>query len=577
MGLWDGSMGDHIYSKKDFEWRETKPSRWFLGWWICLVIGVGALFVRAMELQIWSGEYFWAMADDQRVRLVSIPTARGIIYDRNGEPLLRNIPVFRKLVIDREKGLYFDVISREEALAMQQTDEGPRVIEAVDREYLYGKELAHVLGYLGEASQDEIDQSKVGQGNCAAKLEMGSLVGRAGVEGAYDCVLRGKDGTLLLEVDTSGGMVREFGRQAPVSGNRLDLTIDLGLQKKAYEALGGKVGGLVAIDPTTGEVLAMVSAPTFDPEWFGMTSRLGAKYQTNETLADLFNAPEKPLLNRTVASMYPPGSIFKLVVATAGLEEGTIDKNALYTDTGLIQMGSYQFRNWYFLKYGTGEGSMNVVRALARSTDTFFYDLGGKLGPEKMAKWARVLGFGSQTGVGLQSEAVGLIPDPEWKIATRNEKWYLGNSYHMSIGQGDVLVTPLQVAAMTSVFANNGVKCQPHLVKGESNCKSVGIGLENLGTVIAGMEAACSPGGTASVFFNSTYAVACKTGTAEYGPVDANGRRATHAWITVMSLDKDEENKVKPLVVSVLVEGGGEGSIVAAPIAKQVMDYWQNS
>ncbi len=532
--------------------------------------------MRAMDLQVWRGEYFFAMADEQRVRLVSIPASRGIIYDRNGEPLVRNVPVFRKLVIDSIKGLHFVVIDRDEALSLQKGDEAVRVIEAVDREYFYGKEMAHVLGYLGESTEDEIAKSGADNESCAKKLELGSLIGRGGVEAWYDCALRGTDGTLLLEVDTSGGAVREFGRQPPIGGNRLDLTIDLELQKKAYAALGEKVGAVVALDPTTGEVLAMVSGPTFDPEWFGMRSRLGARYQTNDALGELFSDPARPLLNRVTGSMYPPGSVFKMVVATAGLEEGKIDKHATYTDTGLIQMGSYQFRNWYYLRYGAGEGAMNVVRALGRSTDTFFYDLGGKLGPEAMASWSRKFGLGQATGVEIPGEAVGLIPDSEWKLKTRNERWYLGNSYHMSIGQGDVLATPMQVAVMTGVFGNEGKLCRPRLAKGESECEDVGVSRDNLETVISGMVAACSPGGTAGVFFNSVPRVGCKTGTAEFGPRDALGKRATHAWFTVMDLGAEEGQKRKPLVVSVIVEGGGEGSTVAAPIAKELTDYWFN-
>jgi len=577
MGQWGWSMGDHVYSKEDFQWREPKQSRkWFLGWWLCLVLGVGVLLLRAMELQVWSGEYFYARADDQRMRLVSIPASRGIIYDRNGEPLVRNVPVFRKLMIDPAKGLYLAVIDREEALAMKEIDEQVQVVEAVDRQYLYGKELAHVLGYLGETNEDEINASGLVNQVCAKKLELGSLIGRAGIESWLDCTLRGNDGTLLLEVDTSGGMVREFGREAPVSGNRVDLTIDLGLQKKAYESMGDKVGALVAMDPSNGEVLAMVSTPSYDPEWFGLKSRIDAKFQTNESLNDLFNAPGKPLLNRAVSSMYPPGSVFKLVTALAGLEENKIDANDLYTDTGIVQMGTYQFRNWYYLKYGAGEGSMNVVRALARSTDTFFYDLGGKIGPDGMAMWARNLGYGTLTGIEIPGEARGLIPDPEWKLSVKNERWYLGNSYHMSIGQGDVLVTPIQVAEVTSVFANEGTICAPHLVKSDGKCNKVNVSSTNLETVIAGMRAACSPGGTASVFNEVAYGVGCKTGTAEYGPRDEYGRRETHGWITVMGMGKNDvtEGDVKPFVVSVLVEGGGEGSVVAAPIAKEVMDYW---
>jgi len=241
-----------------------------------------------------------------------------------------------------------------------------------------------------------------------------------------------------------------------------------------------------------------------------------------------------------------------------------------------VQMGTYQFRNWYYLKYGAGEGSMNVVKALARSTDTFFYDLGGKLGPDLMAKWARNLGYGSITGIEIPGEVSGLIPDPEWKLKTKNERWYLGNSYHMSIGQGDVLVTPIQVAQVTGVFANEGMICAPHLVKGDASCNKANINMADLETVIAGMRAVCSPGGTAVVFNDVPYGVGCKTGTAEYGPRDEFGRRETHGWITVMGIGNNDEDMVraKPFVVSVLVEGGGEGSIVAAPIAKEVMDYW---
>ena len=268
------------------------------------------------------------------------------------------------------------------------------------------------------------------------------------------------------------------------------------------------------------------------------------------------------MFNRAIAGAYPPGSTFKIVTTAAGIEDGKIDKNTLFEDTGQIVVGDYTYRNWYFTQYGKTEGKIDVIGAIKRSTDTFFYKVGEWVGPEKLTIWAQKFGLGKKTGLDISGEALGLVPDPGGR------RWFLGNTYHLAIGQGDLLATPLQINMMTSVIANGGRLCRPAIsdqLSATSNCQDLELKAETLRLVREGMKEACSPGGTAFPFFDFTPAVACKTGTAEFG--DPQNR--THAWLTAFAPADDPE-----IVVTVLVEAGGEGSSVAAPIARKVLEEW---
>ncbi len=556
-----------------------------VGWWLLVGIGMLVIVSRLVKLQVVEGKQNRLLADEQRIRLVQIPAARGLIVDRNGDAVVQNRPLFRRMVVDAQQGVRLEPISRKEALDLEVEGYGPSIIEGVGRNYLYGRFLVHVLGYVGEASSEEIknqsfdaaqdknsDMEKKEDDVCNVEYELGDVVGRTGVEQAWDCWLRGKNGAQLVEVDTAGKLVRQVGKRAPVSGNRLQLTIDVNLQKAVWKALQGSTGAVVVSQADTGEVLAMVSYPDYDPE---VLDPMNAEIYADEIIK-LFNDEERPLVNRTVAAVYAPGSTFKIVTAAAALEEGLIDESYRYEDTGVVRLGDYEYKNWYLTQYGGKEGLIGITKAIARSTDTFFYNTGEMVGADKLAEWGRKFGLGSETGVGLSEELAGLVPDPDWKLKTIGEKWYLGNTYHMAIGQGDLLTTPLQVNAMTGVIASGGKWCKPSLVKNseaiiqnseEDGCKEIGLREKTLQLIKEGMVGACSPGGTAFPLFDFKPQVACKTGTAEFGPADEHGVRKTHAWLTAFAPADDPQ-----VVVTVVLESGGEGSSDAAPVAKEVLE-----
>ena len=256
------------------------------------------------------------------------------------------------------------------------------------REYIFGEAMSQLLGFVGEASETELD-----------KWQLKDIVGKMGLEQQYDERLRGKDGSELFEKDTLGQKIREIGRREPSSGENLTLTVDSGLQREAYKILKQRRGAVVASDPTSGEILALVSSPGFKPDKL-------EKYLTDKDL---------PFLNRAVSGEYPPGSVFKIITAAAALEEGRVSEQTLIEDTGVIKVGDYSYSNWYFTQYGRKEGKINLTRALARSNDIFFYKLGEELGMAALADWAKYFGAGAKTKIDLPGEASGLMPDPAWK------------------------------------------------------------------------------------------------------------------------------------------------------------------
>ncbi|MDP3888871.1 MAG: penicillin-binding transpeptidase domain-containing protein [bacterium] len=532
--------------------------------YLILFVLFGVLLFRLFNLTLVSGAHNRELADGQRIRVHKIVAPRGVIFDRNGKALVRNVPVFKKCTPLRQDfagQVKCEEVSRDDALKMEVENKDSDLITEVGREYLYGEAMAHLLGYLGEATEGEVRGGKWG---------VGSLVGRTGIEQQYEDQLSGQDGGELVEVDTHGVILRKIGRKEPVPGKNIFLSIDADLQKAAYDALEGKKGAVVASDPNTGQVLALVSSPSFDPNVFApASSRLRG---ASERARKILNDQNLPMFNRAIGGAYPPGSTFKIVTTTAGLEEGKITPQTEIVDTGELVVGVFSFSNWYYTRSGKTEGSINVIRALARSTDTFFYKLGEMTGAPKIVDWAKKYGVGQISGIDLPGETAGQIPDP-------SHDWFLGNTYHLAIGQGALGLTVLQDNTMTNVVANGGKLCQPSVVmrsgKGEVEsgkkdvrseiCEDIGIKKETLDTIREGLKEVCSPGGTAGVFFNFVPQTACKTGTAEYNDPSGN----THAWLTSYApYDKPE------ISVTALVEAGGEGSVVAAPIAKKVMEQY---
>jgi penicillin-binding protein 2 len=498
----------------------SEKSQSWLSWFLkgLLIFGLIVILGRLIELQVIKGSYFLALAEDNRIRNERIVAPRGSILARGGE-----------------------------ILASDQDG---------NRNYPLRDEAAHITGYMSIVSEEEV--GKVDP-KCTDKgaFISGSLVGRQGLEEEYRCHLRGIDGERLIEVDTKGEQIRVLGTKNPTPGDNLFTTIDFGLQKKIAAVVKNadipkeKAAAVVATD-SKGEILGFYSSPSFDP------------LKVNEYLVD----PNLPLFNRIISGTYHPGSIFKIITSIAALEEGKITPEYTYNDQGVITINEFSYTNWYFTQYGGREGEISLARALARSTDTYFYKVGEMLGVEALAKWANVFGVGQPTNIDIPGEMVGLVPTPKWKKETKGENWFLGNTYHMSIGQGDLTTTPLEANVITSVIASNGLLCQPHFVAvgGKNYCKKLEINKDYISDVVEGMKGACAPGGTAFPFFEFEPKVACKTGTAETLDEDK-----THAWFTVFGPVDSPEPEI---VLTILVENGGEGSKVAAPIAKEILQYW---
>ncbi len=517
---------------------------------VILFFGLGILLARLVSLTLVEGIRYKTLASENRIREVKVDAPRGIIYDRMGNILVRNTPVFKKSNTE----IFFE---------KKPSSASGEFLEGIVRDYIYGSLFAHVVGFTGEVSEEEIKDQRSKIKNNEFDYKSGDIVGKTGIEKEYDKILRGIDGKELVEVDATGNKVRVMGRLSPKSGNNLNVTLDLKLQQVAFDALKDKKGAIVATIPETGEVLVLYSSPSFDPNNFIRGSNLDEILQNEE---------DRPLFNRVVSGTYPPGSTFKLITSVAALESGAINKDTEIEDTGVLTVGSFSFGNWYFSRYGRKEGMLNIVGAIRRSNDIFFYKIGELTGIDTIALWARKMGTEKVTGIDIEGEAKGVMPDSEWVKRVRDEDWYLGNTYHVAIGQGDILATPIQVNAWTNVIANNGRVCRPHLIKSQisnlksqNECKDLGIKEETIDLVREGMRQACATGGTGWPLFNFKIPTACKTGTAEFG----DPKDKTHAWFTVFAPVYNPQ-----ISITVLVEAGGEGSNVAAPIAKKMLEEW---
>jgi penicillin-binding protein 2 len=511
---------------------------------LVLVTAFLVLLAAIIRTQLFAGAYYRELANGNRIRQIPIHAPRGIIYDRNEIPLTANLPSFR---------LNDQTISKDQAISLEASGklpEGQNLEIDSSRSYLFGPAFAHVLGYVSEIDAAELKAKPA--------YALGDKIGRGGVEEQQEATLRGLDGRELAEVDALGKKLRVLSTVPPVPGKNIRLSIDAALQQAAFREIAGKKAAVVATDPQTGEVLALVSTPSFDPNVFTDLSLSGS--DRARELGQIFTDPAQPLFDRAIAGTYPPGSTFKIVTATAGLETGAISATTLIEDTGVLVVGPYKFPNWKWLAGGGVEGNLDVVGAIQKSNDIFFYKVGELVGIDDLVAWAKKYGLGGRLGIDLPGEAAGLV---------RNDRdWYLGDTYHTAIGQGDLLVTPLQDNTWTNVIASGGKLCRPH-VAGAPVCRDMGLKPETVSLIRRGMMAACAPGGTAYPLYGfkvngKTIALACKTGTAEYGDTAAG---KTHAWLTVFAPAEKPE-----ITLTVLVEGGGEGSDVAAPIAKKILE-----
>ncbi len=553
---------------------QTQP---WLPWFLrgLLILGFSVLISRLIELQVVKGGYYRKLAEGNRIRRVPITAPRGKVIARGGEVIVGNREVRKRVIFDPESGY-----EKVDDIVGTKSDE---IITEWVRDYKLGGDAAHITGYLGEVKQDEV--GKVDP-RCQEKgpRKLGSLVGRTGLEEQYECILSGIDGEELVEVDSGGNKIRTLGRRETVSGEDIKTTIHYGLQKKvaeimlSSEEIAPSRRGAVIITDTSGQILALYSSPSYDPNIFV------GKGNSNKIMT-ILKDKNLPLFNRVIGGKFHPGSVVKPVIATAALEEGIIDEDFIYDDTGQITIqspfGTFSYKNWFFTQYGKVEGKINVVRAIARSTDTFFYKVGELLGIGKINQWAEEFGWKSITGIDIPGEIVSLIPNPDWKEQVKGERWFLGNTYHVSIGQGDIALTPLSVNTAISTIASGGLLCTPHIISNEESknyqfpitnfqCGDLGIGQKTVDLVKEGMREACSSGGTGFTFFDfsATHSgqvdVACKTGTAETAE---EGK--THAWFVAFAPVDEAE-----IVTTVLVEKGGEGSYIAGPVAREIFDYW---
>ena len=499
-------------------------------------------------------------------------------------------------------------ISREVALILEEEHlDWPGVLVQVSpvREYLQGPLLSHVLGYVGpipEAMADEYAARGYDPNR--------NRVGLAGLEYTFEEELRGQDGQKLVEVDVAGREVRIAGKPRPVvPGNSLRLTLDLDLQQAVTDILQEqlriihkKQGVVIALDPQTGKILALVSLPSYDNNAF--TSGISVK-----DLRDLQENPFRPLVNHAISGQFPPGSTFKIIVAAAGLEEGVITESTRFYCGGILWLPNrfypedpslaQPFYCWIYHNYHGHHGSMNVISGLGQSCDIYFYHVGGGyrdqvegLGEVRMGYYAELFGMGSRSGIDLPGEAPGLVPTSKWKRINYSESWVTGDTYNMSIGQGFVLATPLQVLDSAATIANGGTLYRPQLVEEVMDSKGntvwafapdvirkLPISPENIDLVRRGMRAAVAgPGATAWAIQVPGVAVAGKTGTAEFfedrnkdgiPDKDREGNLPTHAWFTAFAPYDNPE-----IALVVFIYGGGEGSATAVPVANEILNYY---
>lgn len=557
------------------------------------VFAIGFLFLtRLFYLQIVEGNKNRLLSDSNRTRTIVIHAPRGIFFDRNNTPLVYNVPGFRKTENDKTI-----LLSQKEALSSLAKKEKNISIDAL-RNYPYKESFAHVLGYIGQISKEDLERVEFSTYNG------GDLVGKTGLERVLEKTLKGEEGKRLIEINSMGEEVRILGETDPLPGEDIVLTLDAKLQDASYKAFGDVKKGAVIASTPQGEILALVSKPSFDPNLFTMgqgykTATDSAYQKSSEVLLDGEN---QPLLDRAVSGTYPPGSTFKLITAASGLENGIIDDSYTVEDTGIVRIGDFSFANWYYTQYGGKDGIVDVVKGIARSNDIFFYKLAEKIGVNKLSDMARKFGLGKKTGIELLGEEAGIVPDPKWKEEEIGEQWYLGDTYHYGIGQGFLLTTPLQVNQWTQVIANGGSLYQPTLLKSDKRkaIREKFLNEKTIALVREGMIESCSPGGVAWPLFNfkvknaklkvdgknileapvSTSSasssaqlakderivtVACKTGTAQHG----GEKTLPHAWITLFAPAYDPQ-----IVVTVLAESAGEGSNIAAPIAKKILEEW---
>lgn len=595
-------MKDQRYIKGDGE-----PRKRLLG----LSITVAALFfllvTRLWYLQIVESDNLLDLSESNRLRFVPVAASRGAILDRNGKVLVSNTPSFSLAVIPQDvknKELLFGRLAK--SLSIDQSEllekwekgkgrakyypimlasgitrdqlefleENRLQLSGIDiemkpvREYLNGSLAAHLLGYLGEVSENELDKDEFKEYN------PGDYIGKSGIERNWEGELHGVDGGRQIEVDARGRFLRTISETSPKVGNSLVLTIDAELQKVTEQAFGDKAGAAVVMDVNSGEILAFASNPGFDPALFA--GKMSPK-QWHDYLED----KRHPLENKALKGQYPPGSTFKIITALAGLEYGLIDENTTFDCHGSYTVGNSTFKCWD----KKGHGRVNLRQALKQSCDVYFYQLAEKLGVDRIAAVAREFGLGKPLGVGLDNEKAGLIPTAEWKAKRFGKPWYRGETLPVAIGQGYVLMTPIQLVSMIATVANEGTVFQPHLIKKVLDpdgkalkefppqvLKKLTLNPRNFRSVKEGLFAVVNePHGTGGAARLYEVKVAGKTGTSQVVKMrDSSGavpyQYRDHAlFVAFAPFDKPE------VAVAVVIEHGEHGGAAAAPIAGRIL------
>ena len=551
-------------------------------------------------LQVLEGGRFLDASDKNRIRVRPVAAPRGILFDRHGVPLVDNRPAFTLSLIPREldrdparrevalarvaallalpyrdleesvarvspdsflpvrvrRGLTLDDVAKVEEWKLEL----PGVIVEVEpqRTYPSSRFAAHLLGYVREANEEQLKQGR---------HRRGDMVGQTGLERLLDEYLRGRDGGESIEVDALGRPVRLVQQTEPHPGAQVITTLDRRVQEAAEQALEGRAGAIVVMDPRNGDVLAMASAPAFPIDRFTGTI-------DRDAWLAVVRDPAHPMLNRALQTQYAPGSVFKVVVTAAGLQEGTLTPLDRVHCGGEFHLGAWTFKDW---KEG-GHGVVDLHRAMAQSCNIFFYQAGLKIGGAAIAKYASAFGFGRPTGVDLQSEKPGLLPQP--KVKRGRQIWQAGETVNMSIGQGALLVTPIQVARFMAAVANGGVLWKPRLVQRVERADRGTIysdpgkvmGHVDLSPVVwaflkQSLWSVVNEGGTGAAARIPGLDVAGKTGTAQTIANSKASRGEDHAWFAAFAPAHEPE-----VVVVVLIERGGKGGQIAAPIAKKILN-----
>ncbi|MEC4560976.1 penicillin-binding protein 2 [Pseudomonas inefficax] len=581
---------------------------------VAIMLLICVLIARLYYLQVIQHDYHSTLSENNRVHVQPIPPTRGLIFDRNGVIVADNRPSFSLSMTRERAGNWQEVLDtivevleltpddralfekrmrqgrrpfepvpilfelNEEQIARVAVNQfrlpGVEVVAQLVRHYPQGAHFAHSVGYVGRINEKELKTLD------PVNYSGTHHIGKTGIERFYEADLHGQVGYEEVETNARGRVLRVLKRTDPKPGKDIVLSLDIKLQEAAEAALGGRRGAVVALDPRTGEVLAMVSQPSFDPNLF--VTGIGFK-----AYAELRDSIDRPLFNRVLRGLYPPGSTIKPAVAIAGLDSGVVNAGSRVFDPGYYQLPNYdhKYRNWN----RSGDGWVDLDAAIMRSNDTYFYDLAHKMGIDRLSSYMNKFGIGQRVSLDMFEESAGLMPSREWKRATRRQAWFPGETLILGIGQGYMQATPLQLAQATALIANKGVWNRPHLAKTIEGQPPVDDNpMENIvlrdksdwAKVTHGMEQVMhNARGTArKAAIGSQYRIAGKSGTAQvvaikqgekYDRNKLQERHRDHALFVAFAPAEDPK-----IVVSVMVENGESGSGVAAPVVRQVMDAW---